>query len=277
MIVFPNAKINIGLNITEKRADGFHNIETIFYPIGWNDVLEATKADLFNFQTKALHHPLDVQDNLCIKAYNLLKEELDIPPVDMFLMKNIPMGAGLGGGSANAAFTLNLLNDLLQLGLDNKTLKTYAAKLGSDCAFFIDNKPSMAIGRGDALVPVDLNLDNYQIVIAFPDIHIDTAWAYDKLKPKEPAYSIKEVTRIPIEEWKDKIVNDFEPVVFEEYPVVANLKQKFYGLGAIYASLSGSGSAVYGIFDKDKGLENIPNKLGIPGKFIYINRQKPNY
>lgn len=254
MIAFPNAKINIGLNIIEKRKDGFHNIESIFYPIfDLVDILEIIELKTKSspqFSSSGISIPGEASFNLCLKAYNLLKEEYDIPIVAIHLHKIIPIGAGLGGGSADAAFTLKLLNDLFKLNLSDEILIEYARKLGSDCAFFIKNKPLYAFGKGDEFEDINLNLSTYKIKIEYPSIHIGTAEAYKGIKPFKSKLQLKEIINQPINSWKKSIKNDFESSIFLNYPEIEQLKLKFYEEGAVYTSMTGSGSAVYGIFKK---------------------------
>lgn len=250
MLCFPNAKINIGLNIVEKRQDGFHNIETIFYPIMLQDTLEIIQLSSEEKSSFCSYgNPIPGQgNNLCVKVYDLLKKDFQLPAVDIGLLKNIPIGAGLGGGSSDAAFTLKLLNQLFQLNLSNEQLKQYARQLGSDCAFFIENKVVFAKGKGDQFEMVDLCLHGYFIVLVNPGIHIGTAEAYAHTTPKQPNTSLKELIVLPIEQWAFYIKNDFEDSIFQTYPTIADIKNKLYQLGAIYSSMSGSGSSVYGIF-----------------------------
>lgn len=260
MVVFPNCKLNLGLNIISKRADGFHNIETILFPLNWCDGLEIILGKKVEFESSGIEIP--TEDNLCVKAYQLLTEDYDLPPAHFFLYKNIPIGAGLGGGSADAACSLKCLNELFELQLNDQQLTNYASQLGSDCAFFINNKPVFAYEKGDVFEPLDLparsftqaglRLNNYQFLIVYPKIPIDTGWAYQNIKPKQPKKSLKELIKLPIEEWKQNIYNDFEQLVFEKYPQIAALKNQLYKSGATYASMTGSGSAVYGIFEKDR-------------------------
>lgn len=253
MILFPNCKINLGLNITNKREDGYHNLETVFLPIPFTDVLEILPSDSFEFTATGLL--INTDDNLCSKAYNLLKQDFpNLPLVKMHLHKAIPLGAGLGGGSSDASFTLRLLNEKFNLNINTEKLIGYALQLGSDCPFFIINKPCIATGRGEILQPINIDLSNYKILIVNPGIHIDTKWAFSKITPKQPSVSIKEIVSQPIETWKEQLQNDFEVPVFAEYPGIAKIKTNLYRQGAVYASLSGSGSTVYGIFKKDDNI-----------------------
>ena len=271
MIVFPNCKINLGLQILNKREDGYHNLETIFYPVQLCDALEVVRSasqqpsSAISFQSTGLPIDIAAQNNLCIKAYELLKKDfLSLPPVQMHLHKTIPMGAGLGGGSSDAAFTLKLLNEKFKLGISQTQLIKYALQLGSDCPFFIINKPCYATGRGEILEPVDLDLSAYKFAIVNPGIHINTSWAFAQLnidgsgRPKR--IDSKRIIQQPISTWKDELKNDFEEPVFKEFTEIENIKQMLYKAGAVYASMTGSGSSVFGIFNKDQKLElNIPN------------------
>ncbi|PIQ16199.1 MAG: 4-(cytidine 5'-diphospho)-2-C-methyl-D-erythritol kinase [Flavobacteriales bacterium CG18_big_fil_WC_8_21_14_2_50_32_9] len=254
MIAFPNAKINIGLNIVEKRKDGFHTIESIFYPIfdlvDILEIIELKDKSITQFSSSGISIPGEATSNLCLKAYNLLKKEYAIPTVAIHLHKVIPIGAGLGGGSADAAFTLKLLNNLFKLNLSDDILIEYARKIGSDCAFFIKNKPVFAFGKGDEFEDINLNLSNYKIKIEYPSIHIGTAEAYSGVIPFKSKLQLKEIINQPINSWKKSIKNDFESSIFLNYPEIEQLKLRFYEEGAIYASMTGSGSAVYGIFEK---------------------------
>jgi 4-diphosphocytidyl-2-C-methyl-D-erythritol kinase len=250
MVRFPNCKINLGLHVTSKREDGYHNIETIFYPIALKDVLEIISSNTLNFQTTGLVINGRATDNLCLKAYKLL--ELDFPqlkPVNIHLHKAIPMGAGLGGGSSNGAYMLRMLNDKFDLQLSEDALINYALKLGSDCPFFILNKPCFATGRGEVLEPVDVDLSNHNLVLVNPGIHVSTADAFSTLTPQLPASSLKEVIRQPISTWRSTLFNDFEDSIFKAHPAIKQIKGELYNLGAVYASMTGTGSTVYGLFD----------------------------
>lgn len=255
MITFPNAKINLGLNIVEKRTDGYHNLETIFYPIPLQDILEVTprKSDTPEQYTLTMYDaPFDgnIDDNLVIKAYNALAADHALPSLDFFLYKKIPTGAGLGGGSADAAFALKMINELAALSLGNEELEKYAAKIGADCAFFIRNKPAFATGIGNILTPTEVNLTGYTLVLVKPQIHISTKDAYAQVTPTKPQISITEIVKHPLAEWRTLLINDFEKSVFAKYPQLQTIKEKLYGMGAEYASMSGSGSAFFGIFEK---------------------------
>ncbi len=251
MLTFPNAKINIGLNITEKRPDGYHNLETIFYPIELCDVLEFVEGKETKFTCSGLNIEGDSDNNLIMKAYRLLKEEFDLPAINICLHKTIPMGAGLGGGSADAAFMLKMLNDEFNLGLSTQILEQKASKLGADCAFFIENTPTLAKGIGNIFEPTCINLSGYHIVLIKPDVHVSTAEAYGGCKPQRWNTPLEEAIKLPITEWKNCIFNDFEKTVFVAHPELAEIKNILYDKGALYAAMSGSGSTIYGIFDKE--------------------------
>jgi 4-diphosphocytidyl-2-C-methyl-D-erythritol kinase len=257
MIIFPNAKINIGLNIISRRDDGYHDLETIFYPVKINDALEIIEADKLSFQSSGLEIPGRVEDNLCIKGYHLLKKDFDLPPVKIHLHKHIPIGAGLGGGSADAAFFIRLINQKFELGMTDDHMTGYARKLGADCAFFIQNKPVFAFDRGDEFEPIKLDLSNYKIVLVMPPVHVSTAEAYSGVNPAPVKHSLMELIYKPVAEWKNYIKNDFEASVFKNNPVIRGVKAALYGAGAIYASMSGSGASVFGIFDKTPDLSEL--------------------
>ena len=258
MICFPNCKINLGLSVTEIRNDGFHNLETLMYPVKLHDVLEIIVApdNQFAFASTGINITGEYGDNLVVQAYNLLQTEYRLPPVNIHLHKIIPVAAGLGGGSSDAAFTIKALNSLFNLELSYSVMKEYARELGADCAFFIDNKPSLATGKGDQLNPVSLNLKNYFFTIIKPEIPISTAEAYSWIKPELKKTSLREIIDQPIEKWRANLKNDFEEEVFQRYPEIRLIKETLYQSGALYAALSGSGSAVFGIFKKPVSLEN---------------------
>lgn len=253
MIVFPNCKINLGLHVVSKRADGFHELETVFYPLPLTDALEVISPGQLDFNISGINVPGNSTDNLCLRAWRLLKQDFaTLPEVNIHLHKNIPIGAGLGGGSADAAFMLQLLNTRFQLGLTEGELLTYAAKLGSDCPFFIKNKSCYATGRGEIMTSIDLDLFAWSFVLVYPGIHINTAWAFSRITPQKPISSLRDSIMKPVESWQEYIVNDFEAPVLEAYPDLAAVKEKLYEAGAVYASMSGSGSAFVGIFPKNK-------------------------
>ena len=264
MITFPNAKINLGLNIIETRPDGYHNLETIFYPINLQDALEVTRREN-NDKEYTLHisgAPLEgePEDNLVVKAYKLLKKDYPgLLPVDIHMYKHIPAGAGLGGGSSDAACMIKLLNDKFSLGLSTERMEEYAVKLGADCAFFIRNKPVFATGIGNLFEPVELSLKGYHIILIKPDIFVSTRDAFAEIKPVRPAVSLKEIVKQPMETWKNSMKNDFEDSVFKKFPEIAAIKDELYDLGAVYAAMSGSGSSVYGIFKAP--IENVEDKF----------------
>lgn len=259
MITFPCAKINLGLNIVEKRPDGYHNLETVFYPIPIEDALEVIplkgkEARKIDGEKCRLHqHGMSiagkVEDNLVVKAYRLLDKEFDLPPVEIHLYKHIPSGAGLGGGSSDAAFMLKSLNELFDIGLSYIVLEEYAAHLGADCAFFIRCLPTYAEGIGNIFSPISLSLKGYQIVVVKPDIFVSTKEAFAHIKPCRPERPLREVVNLPIEQWEKDMKNDFEESVFPQHPRIAEIKEELYRAGACYAAMSGSGSSVFALFD----------------------------
>ena len=302
MVVFPNCKINLGLNILRKREDSYHDLETVFYPIPLNDALEVVreqstadrlpitddlseeeiniKSTLHNqrstvngirLTTSGLDINGDEDNNLCVKAYHLLKKDFpSLPSIRMHLHKVIPMGAGLGGGSADGAFALKLLNDIFHLNLSSEQLIAYSLQLGSDCPFFILNKPCFATGRGEVMDAIELDLSAYKFVIVNPQIHIGTGWAFGNIVPKMPEQSIKDIIHQPIDAWKDSLINDFEQPAINHYPEIGNIKAELYNHGAIYSSMTGSGSTVFGIFEKGKEL-----KLSFP-KHYFVHTSNGN-
>ncbi len=251
MICFPNAKINIGLRITEKRADGFHNIESCFYPIPWNDILEIVPSKNLSFDAAGITIPGALEDNLCVKAFKLIQQDYQLPPVSIFLQKIIPIGAGMGGGSSDAAFTLKLVNDLFELKITSKQLESYARKLGSDCAFFIKNEPVIALEKGDIFKPSTLKLKGKTLVAVYPNLHISTAQAYEGITPKNSSTNLNEQLNQPITSWNENVVNDFEAPLFVHYPILKKIKGTLQKNGAEYVSMTGSGSTIYGIFNED--------------------------
>lgn len=257
MLAFANAKINLGLNVIGKRPDGYHDLETVFYPVKVYDVLEITDAAETNCVIRGIDVPGSTQDNLCLKAYHLLAADFKLPPQCITLLKNIPIGAGLGGGSADAAFLIKLLNDKFTLQLSTEQMEAYAAKLGADCPFFIRNTPVFAEGIGDQFTEIELDLSAYFITLVKPDIHVATADAYSGIKPMVPSTSVKDLIHLPIREWKSRLLNDFEQRVFAKYPQIAQVKASLYDAGAAYAAMSGSGSCVFGIFEKETRLPEL--------------------
>jgi 4-diphosphocytidyl-2-C-methyl-D-erythritol kinase len=250
MLVYPSCKINLGLNITSKRADGFHNIETVFYPVKWADALEITEGGNEPFQLISSGLKVDgpTENNIIYKAWKLIVAEHKLTPIKVHLHKVLPMGAGLGGGSSDAAFFLKTMNNKFGLNLSTEKLTSMARYLGADCAFFIENKPVFARGKGDEFERVWTDLSNYFILIVYPGIISNTKEAYEGVSPALPQKSIQTILQQDIETWKSELVNDFEKSIFKKYPEIGELKQKMYDQGAIYASLSGSGSSVFGIF-----------------------------
>lgn len=255
MIVFPNAKINIGLNVVSKRDDGYHNLETIFFPVKLADALEFVEDGKTILTTSGIQINGEPDQNLVLKAFRLLQADFNLPSLHFHLHKVIPFGAGLGGGSSNAAFTLKMLNEYFNLGLTQQKLELYAAQIGADCPFFIQNKPTFATGIGNIFHHIDLNLADYEIVILKPNILVSTLEAYKNVIPRNPKFRLNEIIKTPVNDWKNLIVNDFEKSVFSKYPQIAELKQLLYDMGAGFASMSGSGSAVFGIF------RNLPTNL----------------
>ena len=251
MISFPHAKINLGLSIISKRPGGFHNLETIFYPLPLRDILEIVPVGKFRFITTGLAVPGNTNDNLVLRAYHLLKKQYPrITESEIHLHKAIPMGAGMGGGSSDAAGTLLLINQIFDLQISVADLETYALELGSDCPFFIQNMACFAGGRGEKLEPVPLDLSGYSILLIHPDIRIETGWAFSKVKPAETKSDLKKNILEPVHNWQKTIHNDFEKPVFEIYPILQKIKDQLYNAGALYASMTGSGSTIFGIFYK---------------------------
>ncbi len=263
MVSFPNAKINLGLHIISKRADGYHNLETIFYPVAVKDAVEiienkdASADVIFSATGNAIN--VNYDDNLCVKAVRLLKRDFEIPPLKTHLHKNIPMGAGMGGGSADASAILLLLNKKFQLNISTEKLIEYALLLGSDCPFFIINKPCFASGRGELLQEININLSAYKIMIVHPGIHVNTGEAFAGLNTGNfsPAGELAEQIKMDIMLWKHNIKNDFEDSVFKKHTAIKEIKEKLYNEGAIYSAMSGSGSTVFGIFPLEKDTSNI--------------------
>lgn len=263
MIQFPNCKINLGLNITGKRTDGYHNLETVFYPVPLEDALEISPLQIHTDAKYELHQSGiaiegDPEKNLVVRAYKLLDERFHLPTIEIHLHKHIPSGAGLGGGSADAAFMLRMLNEQFGLNLSINELEDYAARLGADCAFFIQNKPTYAEGIGNIFSPIELSLKGYRLLLIKPNIFVSTKEAFAQIHPHQPKHSVKEVIQRPVEEWKDKLVNDFEESVFPQYPAIAELKEELYRQGAVYASMSGSGSSLFGLFKESATIPDLP-------------------
>lgn len=273
MIVYPNCKINLGLNVVRKRTDGYHDLETVFYPVPLTDKLEATVGNGAGgtCSLSLSGNPIEgnAADNLIVKAYNLLAADHRLPHIDFDLEKHIPSQAGLGGGSSDATYTLRLLNELCQLHLDSPTLQRYAARLGADCAFFVTAEPSFATGIGDILTPMTdecAHLKGLYLLIVKPSVAISTAQAFSFIKPQPPIIRCKEVVAQPIDEWRDRLGNDFEVSIFNIHPEIRSIKQQLYSMGATYAQMSGSGSAFFGIFNE------APTRLSaaFDGMFTYL-------
>ena len=261
MVLFPNCKINLGLNIVRKRNDAFHDLETVFYPMKLYDALEIIPSQgNNNFSQSGIPINSDAANNLCVKAYELLKKDFpQIASIKMHLHKVIPVGGGLGGGSSDAAFTIRLLDQEFDLGLTTGKLIAYALELGSDCPFFIINEPCYAAGRGELLETIQLDLSAWKFVVVHPRIQVDTSLAYSQISPSPSTRSIKEIIQQPPETWKTELKNDFEPVIFKQHPAIKTIKEELYQSGAVYSSLSGSGSSVFGLFSKKQEMQlNFP-------------------
>ncbi len=257
MIVFPNCKINLGLHIFSRREDGFHEIKTQFYPLSLNDCLEIIpheKGDTV-FSSSGISIPANGEKNLCEKAYDLIKAEYNIPPIKIHLHKNIPIGAGLGGGSADAAYALLLLNDFFSLSISKENLTAMASRLGSDCAFFINNIPALATGRGEVLSPSSLSLKDYHLLLVVPPLHISTKDAYENIVPHYPEKELEEILKLPVAKWKENLFNDFEKGIFSKHPLLDSIKSTLYEQGALYAAMSGSGSAIFGLFSNNPDID----------------------
>lgn len=251
MISFPNAKINLGLHITSKRNDGYHEIETCMVPIPIYDALEMiVEQKKITWNTSGIPIPGDNQDNLILKAYKLIQKDFsDIPPLSIHLHKSIPMGAGLGGGSADGAFALKMMNRLFELHLDDFFLEEYAEQLGSDCPFFIENTPKIVRGRGEILEPIEIQLKGNFLVLINPNIHIGTQEAYAGVLPTPPKVNLATLLQEK-KRWKNELVNDFESSIFQNHPILNTIKENLYRAGAYYAAMSGSGSSMFGLFEK---------------------------
>ncbi|PSR02992.1 MAG: 4-(cytidine 5'-diphospho)-2-C-methyl-D-erythritol kinase [Bacteroidetes bacterium SW_11_45_7] len=273
MVVFPHAKINLGLRITNQRPNGFHDIETVFYPLPWRDALEAVPAKEHRFDQYGLDLACQPSDNLCEQAIQLLAADFDLSPHAYCLYKAIPACAGLGGGSSNAAFTLKLINQLHNLKLTTHQLEAYAAQLGSDCPFFIQGRPVLGTGRGEVMQPIHLDLSGFTISVVFPGIEIDTGWAYSQIIPEERQTSLAEVVKQPVAKWQETVANDFEQPIMEAHPAIQSIQDKLLAKGAILAMMSGSGSAVFGLFDDDAPkCQNLAREIGIDEKFVWVGK-----
>lgn len=250
MVYFPPCKINLGLHVLSKNADGYHAIETCFYPVPWTDVLEVVPSGQFQFSSSGLFIPGEGKDNLCVRAYDLLQKDFNLPPVQFYLRKIIPPGAGLGGGSSDAAYSLKALNEIFLLNLSVEQLRIYASRLGSDCSFFMESSSKLGRGRGDILDAIRIDLHGKFLVLVVPDIHLSTAEAYRDVTPAKRKTNLAEILARPVYEWKDRLVNDFETSIFKKHPAIQEIKKSLYARGAVYSSLSGSGSSVFGVFDQ---------------------------
>ena len=270
MITFPNAKINLGLNIVERRPDGYHNIETVFYPIPLTDVLEIVPARDGETTLRCYGNPVDcpVEKNLVMKACRLMQERYDIQPVEIHLYKHIPDGAGLGGGSSDAAHTLVMLNKMFELGISDADLAAMAATLGADCAFFVYNRPMMATGIGDVLSPLEVDLKGRTLLLVKPPVGVDTRTAYSRVAPAKPVVHLVQTIAQPVESWDGLLVNDFEPSVFAALPQLWLIKAQLMDAGAQYAAMSGSGSTVFGIFNSDKLAETAADTFADCATFV---------
>ncbi len=259
MLTFPNAKINLGLNIVSKRPDGYHNIETVFYPVALTDALELlpSSADETVLSVSGFLVEGSPENNLVYKAYRLLADKFNLPACEIKLHKAIPFGAGLGGGSADAAFILKMLNEMYSLSLSDKELAQYAIQLGADCPFFIYNTPMFAKGLGNEFEQITLSLKGYTMVLIKPEESVSTAEAYSCVQPAVPQFSLIDVIKRPVEDWKMLMYNDFEKSVFGQHPIIGEIKDSLYKSGAVYASMSGSGATVFGIFKETPG--NLPD------------------
>lgn len=273
MLLFPNCKINIGLNITQKYPNGYHALETVFYPVDWTDILEVNEKSNQSFGINIIQSGIKIdgktEDNILYKAYHLLAEFKNLPNLSVHLHKILPMGAGLGGGSSDAAFFIKHLNTTYQLGLNAEELNQLASKLGADCAFFITNKPVYATGIGNVFENINIDLNKYYICVVYPNIHSNTKMAYSNVSPKKPSYNLKNcIETLDPKEWKNVLQNDFEQSVFLNYPAIKELKNYLYQQKALYVAMSGSGSAVYGIF------ESLP-QISLSSEYL-MHVQTPN-
>lgn len=249
MISFPQAKINLGLHVLNKRDDGYHEIESCLFPIDLYETLEIIESDNFSFQSSGLKIAGNPASNLVLKAYHLLKSAFNLPPVSIYLHKVIPMGAGLGGGSSDGAFALKMLNELFELRLENNQLCEYASQLGSDCPFFIGNSPAIVTGTGTELRTINLDLSTYRIELQYAGVHVSTSEAYGLVIPRENQISLEEIIGLPVEEWQEVLKNDFEEAILSRYTKIQQAKDELIQKGAIYAAMTGTGSCVFGLFN----------------------------
>jgi 4-diphosphocytidyl-2-C-methyl-D-erythritol kinase len=259
MIIFPNAKINLGLNVISRREDGYHNIETVLYPVKIEDALEIVEANQLLFTSSGINIPGNPSENLCLKAWHVMAEDIDLPKVHIHLHKQIPIGAGLGGGSADGAFCIRLLNEKFHLSLSASQMEDYARRLGSDCAFFINNQPVIARGKGDEFETVNISLNQYFVVLVMPSVHVNTADAYRRIQPYDSDFQLKDLETLAVEDWNKVLINDFEVPIFKSHPVIEEVKRSLYEAGAVYASMSGSGASVYGIFKNEIRIPALEN------------------
>jgi 4-diphosphocytidyl-2-C-methyl-D-erythritol kinase len=275
MILFPNCKINLGLFVTSKREDGFHNIESLFLPVPWCDVLEVLISEENDIQLEVIGTPIDgdVEDNIVVKAYRLLQKDFGFGGVKVKLWKRLPTGAGLGGGSANGAFMLKGLNEVFELKIENDVLKRYAAQLGSDCPFFIDNSPAFVSGRGEVMEVMNIDFLSLYIAIVHPGIHVSTPKAYSMITPKAAAVDLHQINEWPMAQWQSLVTNDFEAPVGTMFPRILEIKKAFQEMGAIYASMSGSGSAVFAFFEDEPNDHSVREKMQLPTSVpVYIGK-----
>lgn len=266
MLAFANAKINLGLFLTEKRTDGYHNLQTVFYPVKLYDVVELIDAEQTSIMVKGVDVPGNAEDNICLQAFQQLQRDFKLAHQQIVLLKNIPVGAGLGGGSSDAAFLIKLINEKFNLGLNIDQQQDYARVLGADCAFFIENKPVYAFGKGDEFETIEIDLSGHFIVLVKPHVHVSTAAAYQNVTVKAPSVQLKDLIGLPLQDWKEHIFNDFEPSVLAEYPEIDEIKTKLYAAGATFALMSGSGSSVFAIFDKPVQLPELEK-----GNLVFYN------
>jgi 4-diphosphocytidyl-2-C-methyl-D-erythritol kinase len=257
MVAFPPCKINLGLQVLRRRADGYHDIETCFYPVPRTDVLEIVPAREFRFEQTGISIPGSIEDNLCVKAYRLLQKDYDLGAVEIYLHKLIPAGSGLGGGSSDGTWTLRLLNSVFNLSISDSKMADYAVRLGSDCPFFLHDAPMIGTARGEQLSPTKVSLKGKYLVIVRPDVHVSTRTAYEAVTPGLQKENIKSIVEsIPVNQWQGRLVNQFEPVVMSNHPVIGQIRDNLYRAGAVFAGMSGSGSAVFGLFEAQKDLSN---------------------
>lgn len=273
MVIFPNAKINIGLNVVAKREDGYHNLETCMVPIGWSDILEIIENYNLKFTSTGLPINGAIENNICYRAYQLLKKDFDLPPVHIHLHKVIPIGAGLGGGSADGTFTIKLLNQKFNLNLSTEKMRCYARQLGSDCAFFIENIPVFAFEKGDVFDELPISLKGYFLLLIYPNLHISTVEAYNGVLPVANN-NLKYCIAQDIKTWKNNISNDFEKNIFIQNPLLHQIKEELYSMEAVFATMSGSGSTIFGIFEKEIDLSAIKQKKGFENYTFFAEQIK---